>query len=104
MGELDSAAVVTAEPFQSSDAKKKVPSTPRVLTMKKVGGENECFQSEERFGGKTVLSIQKAKAAVQVCDDGNNLYCLTWETLFFCSLFLSFSLSLCVCVCVCSVL
>lgn len=68
MGELDSAAVVTAEPVGGS---KPSPSTATVLTMKKVPGENECYQSTQRIKGKTKLSIRKASAAVQVRIDLN---------------------------------
>lgn len=68
MGNLDSAAVVTIEPL-STDPKKKTPSTGRVLTLKKVRGENECYQSTEPIGGKSKLSIQKATASIQVSNN-----------------------------------
>ena len=63
MGELDSAAVVTIEPLSRG---KKEAETPQVLTMKKVKGENECFQSVESINKRVKLSIRKAKASVQV--------------------------------------
>jgi hypothetical protein len=62
MADLDTGAVVTVEPYGGKQA-----STSKVLGFKKVKGENECFESTERVGGKSKLSIRKAKESVQVC-------------------------------------
>lgn len=86
MGDLGSAAVVMAEKYSGGggDVKKQSPSTARVLTMKKVPGDgDECFQSVETISGMTKISIQKAKAAVQVrlvSADSVSLYVFTRAT------------------------
>lgn len=73
MGELNTAAVVSIEPLEK-DPKKKISATSKVLTMTKVRGENECFQSKEKFSGKSKLTIRKVKESVQI----NIAYMLYW--------------------------
>lgn len=70
MADLDTGAVVTVEPYDG----KPGPSTAKVLSMKKVEGENECYASTDRIAGKTRLAIRKAKATVQI----NLAYMLYW--------------------------
>lgn len=71
---LDTGAIVTITPQHSGKMTSRA-SEPKVLTMKKVSGENECFQSAESFDkGRSILSIRKRDPSKRI----NIAYIVYW--------------------------